>query len=133
MNAVCALPGARAASGGDDNYVRRWVWDEGATALRGDGEPMTGHSKGVRTLAAVDGRTLVSGSRDRTLRVWLQLPDGGDGRNGPWTAGVVLVGHEHDVLHVAVLGAAAAAAAQTEWAGNQSRETGDDKDEEAGS
>ena len=65
-------------SGSDDGTVRVWDLATGAPV----GDPFTGHSGGVRAVAAaeLDGRPVViSGSSDQTVRVW-DLATGDPGR-----------------------------------------------------
>ncbi len=66
VNVVLPLPGARAASGGDDYAVILWDATTGAVLHR-----MTGHKGKVMGLAATpDGARLASASWDGTLRIW---------------------------------------------------------------
>jgi hypothetical protein len=63
--AALALPGRRLASAGVDGIV--WLTTVGTTIAT----PLRGHRGAVVALAAsADGTRLVSGSRDRTVRVW---------------------------------------------------------------
>jgi WD40 repeat protein len=58
--------GGRVAVAGFDGAIT--VWNGAADA--GDPLVLTGHGEAVTSLRALDGGTLVSGSRDRTVRVW---------------------------------------------------------------
>jgi hypothetical protein len=63
--AVLSLPGRRLVSAGADGLV--WLTTSGTTIAT----PLRGHRGAVVALAAsADGTRLVSGSRDRTVRVW---------------------------------------------------------------
>ncbi|HZE17591.1 MAG TPA: WD40 repeat domain-containing protein [Mycobacterium sp.] len=63
---------ARGASGSDDGTLR--VWDAG-TGLP-VGAPLTGHPNWVTSVAlSPDGKLIVSGSADNTLRLWPSYPD----------------------------------------------------------
>ena len=66
VNAVIALPGARAASGSDDYDVIVWDLSDGKILHR-----LEGHAGKVMGLAATrDGARLASASWDGTVRVW---------------------------------------------------------------
>src|SRR6266481_2793005 len=57
--------------------------------------PFTGHADGVRSVAfSRDGQHIVSGSDDRTIRVWNAMT--GETAAGPFT------GHAHGVRSVAI-------------------------------
>lgn len=86
--------GGRLAVAGFDGSIT--VWD----ALgEGDAVVLTGHGEAVTALHALDAGTLVSGSRDRTVRVW-DLATGRDrvlGSHGFWVTRVRPAG-AHDIV-----------------------------------
>jgi cytochrome c len=65
VNAVLARPDGCLVSGGDDGRIKIWCDGTGAPP------PLTGHEGPVSALAlSADGKTLASGSWDRTVRLW---------------------------------------------------------------
>ena len=60
-------------SASSDSSVRKWAWDssESSSSVElGGGLPDHGHSDQVKCMEKIDQRRVVTGSRDRTLRVW---------------------------------------------------------------
>lgn len=87
VSALCPLPCGGFASGHDTTNIVR-VWD----ASRRITDELAGHSDTVRCLAVVPDGKIVSGSFDRTLRVW----DGGQ-------CSAILGGHADSVMALLVL------------------------------
>ena len=74
--------GKRIASGSGDKTVR--VWD--AATGQPVGQPLTGHTDGVTSVAfSPDGKRIVSGSDDKTVRVWDAATGQPIGRRSPAT------------------------------------------------
>jgi WD40 repeat protein len=65
VEALCALPDGRLASGSHDNTIRLWDLKIGAEAAR-----LEGHSRSIETLCALPDGRLASGSWDKTIRLW---------------------------------------------------------------
>ena len=63
VHSLCVLRG-KLVSGTQDATVS--LWDEDGARLLA----MTGHSKDVMALAVLTDGTIVSGSKDRTIRMW---------------------------------------------------------------
>ena len=64
---MCSSDLARIASGSWDNTLRLWDAKTGAAL----GEPLRGHTNWVRSVAfSPEGKRLVSGSQDFTVRIW---------------------------------------------------------------
>ncbi|KIK66938.1 hypothetical protein GYMLUDRAFT_156943, partial [Collybiopsis luxurians FD-317 M1] len=90
--------GQRIVSGYDDKTVRIWTAETGTPIgepLQGlTGSPLQGHTDGVWSVAfALDGKRIVSGSGDKTVRIW----NAGSGT----PIGEPLQGHTHWVGSVA--------------------------------
>ena len=101
--------GDRLLSGSDDAAVRVWVLRGPPTSWRCD-DVLAGHRGAVWTVAAAaDGRP-ISGSADRTVRVWPSptgatgQPGQSEGRVAARTPATVLRGHQGAVYAVAAAG-----------------------------
>ncbi|MBP1703030.1 MAG: repeat, subgroup, partial [Chloroflexi bacterium] len=90
------------AAGSSNNLVYLWSTDDLGTGLAANGEgfitrELTGHSGAITSLAfSPDGRWLITGSTDQTLRLWNLLS------SNPGQNPLVIMGHSADVNALAV-------------------------------
>jgi protein transport protein SEC13 len=80
----------RIASGGCDNTIKLWHYDEVAIRWIQDGPPLLGHSDWVRDVAwapnlGVQASTIASAGQDGRLIAWSELDDG----SGGWDSVVI--------------------------------------------
>ena len=67
---IVFIDGDKVASGGDDGRVKLWERIEGRLLIS-----LLGHTRGITCLAYHSGaRILVSGSEDKTIKVWRPVP-----------------------------------------------------------
>ena len=98
---------ARFVTGSDDMTVK--VWKESSLQSTGGGSPksgawsveatLTGHSHWVLCVAVLADGRFVTGSRDKTVKVWKENSPG----SGVWSVEATLTGHREMVSCVAVL------------------------------
>ena len=102
-NAVCALPGAGAATGSSGGTVQRWNWDEGASTLTWVGASLRLRGGIVWSLESAPGPDkalqLLAGCNDGALRDLL----GGGGASRWLQLQADLAGHSGPVLVLAVM------------------------------
>jgi protein transport protein SEC13 len=91
---VSSNPGAaggvrRFVTGGSDNVLRLWVFDQASQNYKQEREPLTGHTDWVRDVAwsptVLQKSYIASASQDKTVRIWTSDP----AHPGQWNSKVL--------------------------------------------
>jgi protein transport protein SEC13 len=91
---VTSNPGAaggmrRFVTGGSDNVLRLWAFDQASQSYKQEREPLTGHTDWVRDVAwsptVLQKSYIASASQDKTVRIWTSDP----AHPGQWNSKVL--------------------------------------------
>lgn len=77
-------------TGGSDNVLRIWTFDQALQSYKSEQPPLTGHTDWVRDVAwsptVLQKSYIASASQDKTVRIWTSDPAN---PNAPWSSRVI--------------------------------------------
>jgi len=72
----------RFVTGGSDNLLRIWAFDNASNSYKPEGTPLSGHTDWVRDVAwsptVLQKSYIASASQDKTVRIWTSVGTGGE-------------------------------------------------------